>query len=100
VLGSFNGAIFKFNPQGRFINRFASEGDDSGQLRAPGDLAVDGQGRVYISDFNGVQVFDANGLYLHRFDLSGYVFGLNFDADGKLYTISNEPLVMRLRLKK
>lgn len=100
VLGAFNNAVFKFTPDGRFTNRIASQGDAQGQLRAPGDLAIDGQGRIYVSDFNGVQIFDGDGRYLDKFDLGGYVFGLNFDLDGKLYTVSNDPEVMRLGIER
>ena len=100
VLGHFNGSVFKYSPEGRFTNRFASEGEEQGQLDAPGDLAIDGQGCVFISDFNGVQVFDSSGRFLDQFDLSGYVFGLNFDLRDRLYTVSNEPQVMRLRMAK
>ncbi len=99
VLGSFNYSVFKFTPDGRFTNRIASRGDGKGQLTAPGDLAVDGQGRIYISDMGGVQIFDADGRYLNKFDLGGYVFGLNFDPQGKLYTVCNDPKAMRLTLR-
>jgi hypothetical protein len=47
-----------------------------------------------------VQIFDFDGRYLDKFDLSGYVFGLNFDQQDKLYTVSNNPQVMRLRIKR
>ena len=100
VLGSFNYSVFKFTPDGRFTNRIASRGDAQGQLTAPGDLAIDGQGRIYISDMNGVQIFDGDGRYLDKFDLGGYVFGLNFDPQGKLYTVCNDPEVMRLGIER
>ena len=100
VLGTFNNSVFRFSPDGRFTNRIASQGDARGQLRAPGDLAIDGQGRIYVSDFNGVQIFDGDGQFLDKFDLGGYVFGLNFDLQDKLYTVSNDPEVMRLRIER
>jgi DNA-binding beta-propeller fold protein YncE len=100
VLGTFNDSVFTFTSDGRFTNRIGSSGDARGQLSAAGDLAVDGQGRIYVSDFNGVQVFAADGRFLDRFDLGGYVFGLNFDLQNKLYTISNDPEVMRLSVEK
>jgi sugar lactone lactonase YvrE len=100
VLGHFNGSVFQYNPQGVFTNRISSEGEEDGQLSAPGDLAVDGQGRLYISDINGVKIFSSDGRYLDKFDLSGYVAGLNFDTQDRLFTISNEPRLMRLSLRK
>jgi DNA-directed RNA polymerase subunit RPC12/RpoP len=100
VLGSFNYSVFKYSPDGRFTNRILSRGEEKGQLTSPGDLAVDGQGRIYVSDMGGVQIYDPDGRYLNQFNLGGYVFGLNFDLQDNLYTVSNKPLVMRLRIKK
>lgn len=100
VLGHFNGSVFKYDPQGVFTNRISSEGDETSQLSAPGDLSVDGQGRLYVSDIYGVKIFSSDGRYLDKFDLSGYVAGLNFDAQDRLYSISNEPRLMRLALRK
>ena len=91
VLGAFNYSVFKFSPDGRFTNRIASRGDGKGQLTAPGDLAVDGQGRIYISDMGGVQIFDAGGRYLNKFDLGGYVFGLNFDRKASFTPSATTP---------
>ena len=98
ILGEFNSAIFKYSPDGRFTNRISSAGDQPGQLTAPGDLAVDGQGRVYVSDFNGVQVFEGDGRYVDHFDPGGFVFGLNFDVQDRLYTISNSPSATRYQI--
>ena len=100
VVGAFNYGVFKYTPDGRFVNRFGSQGKEKGQFTSPGDLAIDGQEHIYVSDFDGVQIFDSDGRYLNQFDLGGYVFGLNFDLQDKLYTVSNVPQVMRLRVKR
>jgi DNA-binding beta-propeller fold protein YncE len=52
ALGQFSNAVFKFTPEGKFVNRFGSRGDQVGQLTAPQAIAVDGQGRVYVSDLS------------------------------------------------
>lgn len=88
ALGRFNEAIFKYNSKGKFLNQFGSEGDENGQFRALLDLAVDGQGRVYASDFKGVQVFDTNGRYLGLIEVDGPAFGLVFDEQGFLYVVA------------
>jgi hypothetical protein len=85
ALGGFNEAIFKYNAQGKFTNQFGSSGDDTGQFTALQNLAVDGQGRVYASDFKGVQVFDGNGRYLDLIEVEGPAFGLAVDEQGFLY---------------
>lgn len=88
ALGGFNEAIFKYNPQGKFINQFGSSGDETGQFRALQDLAVDGQGRVYVGDFKGIQVFDENGRYLGLIDVEGSASGLVVDEQGFLYVVA------------
>ncbi len=85
VLGEFHKAVFRFDPGGRYVSRFGSSGDEPGQFTAPGAIAVDGQGRVYIGDFQGVQVFDGTGRYLGVVAVEGFPFGLAFDAQGDLW---------------
>ncbi len=87
ALGEFNDAVFKFSPDGRFLTRFGGDGDEPGLFRAPGAIAVDNQGRVYVADFKGVQVFDPNGRYLK-------VIGVKGAASGLAFTDKNELLVV------
>jgi ribosomal protein L7/L12/sugar lactone lactonase YvrE len=93
ALGTFNDAVFKFSPEGRFITRFGSDGDEPGQFSAPGAIAVDGQGRVYVSDMKGIQVFDSEGRYLDKISTEGYVFGMTITTNNQLVAVSNTPKV-------
>lgn len=93
VLGTFNVAVFKFSPDGKFITQFGSDGDEKGQLRAPSAIVVDGQGRVYVNDFKGIQVFDGDGRYLDIIDTEGFVFGMVITANNRLLAVSNSPKV-------
>lgn len=97
ALGTFNGAVFKFSPEGKFITRFGDEGDQPGQFRAPSALAVDGKGRVYVSDFKGVQVFDSNGRYLAVFKPDGNASGMVFNDRNELFIAARDH-VLRLAL--
>jgi len=100
ALGIFNSAVFKYSPAGRYLNRWGSDGDQPGQFRAANAIAVDGYGRVLVSDMRGVQVFDGgDGRYLDRFDVPGVVFGMAFDEQNDLYAVSNDRMVYRFRLK-
>jgi DNA-binding beta-propeller fold protein YncE len=85
ALGTFNQAVFKFTPDGRFANRFGGRGDQPGQLHAPQAIAVDNQGRVYVSDIKGVQVFDKDGRYIDAFKLAPIAFGMTFDERNELH---------------
>lgn len=99
ALGTFSNAVFKFSPEGKFITRFGDAGDQPGQFRAPSAIAVDGKGRVYISDFKGVQVFDSNGRYLAVFDPGGTASGMVFNDKDELF-IAARNHVVRLALKE
>ncbi|MGH9931275.1 MAG: 6-bladed beta-propeller, partial [Pyrinomonadaceae bacterium] len=99
ALGSFSNAVFKFSPDGKFITRFGAAGDQPGQFRAPSAIAVDGKGRVYVSDFKGVQVFDNNGRYLAVFDPGGTASGMVFSDKNELLVAARNHVV-RLALKE
>jgi len=99
ALGTFNNAVFKFSPEGKFITRFGDDGDQPGQFRAPSAIAVDGKGRIYVSDFKGVQVFDANGRYLTVFDPGGTASGMVFNDKNELFVAARKQ-VLKLALKE
>ncbi len=99
ALGSFNNAVFKFGPDGKFMTRFGSDGDQPGQFRAPSAIAVDGKGRVYVTDFKGIQVFDGNGRYLTVFDPGGTASGMVFNDKNELFVAARKH-VLKLALKE
>jgi hypothetical protein len=88
ALGEFNNAVFRYDASGRFLNRFGSQGNEPGQLSAPMSIAVDGQGRVYVGDIWGVEIFDGDGRFLRRMEVEGVPFGLTFDDDGFLWVVN------------
>ncbi|HEU4593651.1 MAG TPA: hypothetical protein VFS10_00690 [Pyrinomonadaceae bacterium] len=85
ALGTFTNSVFKFTPDGRYVNRFGGRGEQPGQFRAPQSIAVDNQGRVYVSDTKGVQVFDKDGRYLDIFKPAPIAFGMTFDHHNQLH---------------
>jgi DNA-binding beta-propeller fold protein YncE len=85
ALGTFNNAVFKFSPEGKFLTRFGDSGDQPGQFHAPFAVAVDGKGRVYVSDIKGVQVFDGNGRYLKVFKPEGIAFQMVFNDNNEMF---------------
>jgi len=99
ALGTFNNAVFKFSPDGKFLTRFGDAGDQPGQFRAPSAIAVDGKGRVYVSDFKGVQVFDSNGRYLAVFKPDGPASGMVFNDKDELFVAARNH-VIKLMIKE
>ncbi len=95
ALGTFNNAIFVFSPEGQFRNRFGSDGDEPGQFRAPGALAVDSQSRVYVSDFKGLQVFAADGRYLDLITLPDFAhaYGLTLTDQDELFVAAGTQII-------
>ncbi|PYS81101.1 MAG: hypothetical protein DMF67_17990 [Acidobacteria bacterium] len=88
ALGTFNNAVFKFSSEGKFLTQFGGVGDGPGQFRAPSAIAVDNQSRVFVGDFKGVQVFDANGRYLGLIKVKGAASGLAFNDRGELFVVA------------
>lgn len=99
VLGTFNNSVFHFNAEGKFINRFGSDGDAPGQFRAPSAIAVDNQSRVYVSDINGIQVFAPDGRYLDLIEVRGVAFGMAFNDQNELFVMSNNEQVIRFEIQ-
>ena len=93
VLGTFSNSVFKFSPEGKFITRFGGQGNGRGQFSAPSAIGVDGQGRVYVCDFGGVQVFDGDGRYLDLLKVEGAASGLAFNDRNDLFVVAREKVL-------
>ncbi len=96
--GSFNGSVFKFSPDGRFLNRFGSDGDRPGQFTSPSCFCTDPQGRLWVSDFGDMIVFDNNGTYLDTFDPGVNLFDMVMGDGYQLYGITYDDTVVQLDL--
>jgi DNA-binding beta-propeller fold protein YncE len=93
VLGTFSNSVFKFSPEGKFITRFGGQGSGRGQFSAPSAIGVDGQGRVYVCDFGGVQVFDGDGRYLDLIKVEGAASGLAFNDKNEMFVVAREKVL-------
>ncbi|MCD4701180.1 MAG: hypothetical protein K8S24_04905 [Candidatus Aegiribacteria sp.] len=98
--GSFNESIFKFSPDGRFLNRFGSDGDRPGQFTSPSSFCIDPRGRLWVSDFGDLIVFDNNGTYLDTFDPGTTLFDMVIINGYRLYGITNDDTVIQLDLSE
>ncbi len=90
ALGTFNNAVFKFSPDGKFVTRFGSQGSEPGQFGAPLAIAVDNQSRVYVGEGSRIQVFDPNGRYLAQIDRAGSGLGLCFTSRNELLVAARD----------
>ncbi len=93
ALGTFNAAVFKFTPQGKFVTQFGSAGEQPGQFRAADSIAVDGKGRVFVGDVKGIQVFDSNGRYLQVFKSEGGASSMVFNDNNELFVVGRRHVI-------
>jgi ribosomal protein L7/L12 len=100
LLGSFNNLAFIYNRDGKYQNKFGGDGEGPGTFQAVSAIAVDNQSRIYISDFDGIQVFDQSGRYLDSFNASNGVRAMAFDLSGNLVTIDYQQLVTRYQINQ
>ena len=76
-----------------YIQHFGSYGTGPGEISWPNSLAVDNEGKVYLSDewLNRITIFDNNGVFLGHWGEEGSgngmvnrPAGLAFDHDDNL----------------
>jgi peptidylamidoglycolate lyase len=97
--GYANERVVKYSPQGKYLLEWGKRGTGPGELFLPHNLAVDGSGRVYVTDRENrrIQIFDANGKFLKQWEGVGGISalfitkeqqlwggGTLFDLDGKV----------------
>ncbi len=90
--GSLNPGIFKFSPEGKFLNTFGQ--DRVGYVQA---MAIDFQGRLFASVSGEILAFDAEGRFLDSLDASPG--DMVFNGSDVLYTI-DDPQVIKYVLNR
>lgn len=88
MLGEMGGGVYHFKPDGKYVDRFGAKGDGKGELSWARGLAIDGRGRVFVTDFAGIHVFSSDGGYIGKIDLKGSADGLAFNDKDELYVVS------------
>jgi outer membrane protein assembly factor BamB len=94
--------IFIFDKTGKYVSRFAGQGDGLGQLNGANGIAVDGQRHLYVGDNNGIEIFGATGKFLRRIPEvpgMGSAFGIAVDSQGSIYIMTSHGDVLKFRLK-
>lgn len=99
VVASNDDAVYKFDPQGNFRDRIGSRGTGPGQSQtAPDSVAVDGRGRIYANDFDGINVFSADAVPLGIIP-AGSAFGMVVsDANELIVVDRNEYRLLKYAL--
>jgi DNA-binding beta-propeller fold protein YncE len=66
VADTHNSRILRYDLRGRLLNMFGEYGEAPGQMIYPTDIALDGEGNMYISEYgltDRVMVFDRGGNF-------------------------------------
>ncbi|MBI9043517.1 MAG: hypothetical protein JEZ06_03475 [Anaerolineaceae bacterium] len=91
--GTFVESIFKYSPDGKFLNRWGSEGDGEGQFDFIYAITINDQGHLVISDQGELEIFDIEGRFIEQIDIPGIAFDIQFDMQGNLYMVTNQDQV-------
>lgn len=87
----FENAVFKFSPQGKYLNRFGSQGNGKGQWNVAWSIATDSHGRVYVGETDGILVFDATGSYVDTIaNGQASADDMAFDAQDHLWVVTRD----------
>jgi DNA-binding beta-propeller fold protein YncE len=90
--GSLNAGIFKFSPEGKFVDKYVDE-----RLNFILDMAVDEQGRLFVAASGDILVFDESGAYVDLIDASPT--GLVFADDGTLIVV-DDPQILKFGINR
>jgi DNA-binding beta-propeller fold protein YncE len=90
ALSGYDGAVFKFTSQGKFVDRFSVQGSDPSQSSQARCIAVDGQGLVYLGGSYLVSVYSPEGKFLQSFKTDSSVDMMAFSEQGDLYIVSRD----------
>jgi DNA-binding beta-propeller fold protein YncE/DNA-directed RNA polymerase subunit RPC12/RpoP len=101
LLNGSGDALYLFDANGQFRDILASKGEAPGQLNFPMNVAVGGDGRIYLINNSQIQVLDSNGAFLNGFDIdysNGSPFDLTLDLQGNLYLITSSGHISKYRV--
>ncbi|MCJ7624259.1 MAG: hypothetical protein MUO76_12210 [Anaerolineaceae bacterium] len=91
LAGRFVESVFKYSPDGKYLNRWGSEGDGEGQFDWILAIAIDDQGRVVVCEAGELEVFESDGRFVEQIDIPETAFDLQYDLQGNLYTVTHQP---------
>ncbi len=85
--GYANERVVKFSRRGEYLLEWGKRGSGPGEFTLPHNLAIDAQGRVYVTDRENqrIQVFDSHGKFLKEWAGVGGISALFMTKDQQLW---------------
>jgi DNA-binding beta-propeller fold protein YncE len=79
--------VVKFSHDGKYLLEWGTRGTGPGQFELPHSLAVDAEGRVYVSDreTHRIEVFDPGGRFITQWNSVEGVSGLFLTKDQQMW---------------
>ena len=89
--GYGNSRVVKFSADGKYLTTWGHPGTEPGEFDLPHSLAVDSQGRVYVSDRenNRIQIFDGNGKFLRAWTHLGATQNIFITPNDEVWVITH-----------
>jgi DNA-binding beta-propeller fold protein YncE len=90
--------IYKYAPDGEFIVKWGSHGDNVGEFVLPSGIDIDSHGNIYVVDRvnTRVSMFGPNGAFLHMLgssDILNFPDAVAVDSGGNIYVTDGSILV-------
>jgi sugar lactone lactonase YvrE len=100
VVATFETTVFKFDSAGTFRDRIGATGAGVGRFDSdPESVAVDGRGRIYAADSDGVEVFEPDGSSRGLIPTNPGIFGIAVSDENELIVIDrNEYTLLKYAL--
>jgi DNA-binding beta-propeller fold protein YncE len=96
--GYGNSRVVKFSSAGKYLLSWGKPGRGPGDFQVPHSIQVDSKGSVYVSDRenNRIQIFDANGKFIKKWNHLGSTQGIVITPADDMWLITHRDNIENL----
>jgi hypothetical protein len=87
-----DGVIYKFTPQGKYLDKFPAQGDTGSDTPTQSCIAVNGQGQVFTAGSDQVLIYSADGRFIKSFKTEISPARIAFTETGDLVLLGNDQI--------
>ena len=91
--GYANAAVHRFSPEGELLGTWGAPGAGPGEFMTPHAIAIDGAGRVFVTDRDNdrVQIFGLDGAFVDEWTDFFHPMDVRIDAAGLVHVTDQVP---------